>query len=847
MPSTPEGTGSGSQEGTPDPGATDPAVPSASEGTGSGNPDEGTVPSDPSGTPGSSVSDSDAGGAGQPSASDGDATRPSVSDGDAAQSSVSDGDAVLPSVSDSDAALPGREPGQFHEEAVPEDYGTLVSYDAYSRTYHVDGDSYITVIGNDGSTYIDEDGLLQSVDNRLVQEESALFSLMGAGSTAYRNSAGDYTVLFPGDMGTGGTDAGEAQTGTAGYGTPETGAGITILSGGHAMILYPAEGTFRDGVVRDNAIRYSNVFPDIDYQYTVLGDSVKEDIILLSHTEKSSFSYLVDSCGLEATLLYNTLFLHESGADPETGAVFVLEAPEMEDAAGEISFGIRMSLEERADGLYLVTVTPDPAWLEDPVRAYPVRIDPTAVQVTGSAIRIACAEEGSPDTAIGDNQYPYVGYDDGVTSGNYAGFGSRHLNCRSYFAIDYDFSKLAAEAEIVSATFQVCQKTRWSKGTSEFGLYGVEEPWQVRGLTWNNQLAYGHYFLDSQNATTTRGQALSYDVTEEVSAWINGTAENHGFVMKAQVEAPNKEAANAGVKMQCEVFYNNSSARYAPKLVLSWTGELTDLDAMSLDDTTIEIYPVVERKGDRSTSTLGVVAHGLARAGSTVHYSLVDGATGETVAATSLQYPDSGLYAGAFPTAMEYKRRLSNWQSEVFSNLEPGRPYYMEAYAEGPLEVPGTGDGTGSTGDGGTGSGTTGSIGPIVKGATVTSDTFLIHREGALDLVPRIARHYGVEADTIMADMRMQDALSKEGNLLFIRSPRNTAPYTAGELPLFYRAVIDGLLLGRAQDCQYGFEPINLNTGNFYMEQTDAANADLGGDFTISRAYNSLGDRKSVV
>ncbi len=71
-----------------------------------------------------------------------------------------------------------------------------------------------------------------------------------------------------------------------------------------------------------------------------------------------------------------------------------------------------------------MTVTADKEWLSAPERVYPVRIDPTAIQVTGSAIRMTCAEEGSPNTIIGDNQYPFVGYDDGVTSGTYAGFGS---------------------------------------------------------------------------------------------------------------------------------------------------------------------------------------------------------------------------------------------------------------------------------------------------------------------------------------------------------------------------------------------------------------------------------------
>ena len=720
----------------------------------------------------------------------------SVSGGDVSGGDVSGGDATVSGgdVSGGDA-LESRLPESFYEEEKPEDYGELVAYDDYSRTYHVEGNQYVTVIGNDGATYIDDAGNMAPVDNTL-REQSSSSSRMARGrsTTGYTNTANDYQVVLPESL------------------SLLEGRGIEITSGGYQMTLYPSEGIFTGGLVKDNAIRYSNVFAGVDYQYTVLGNSLKEDIILLQPTEKNSFSYFVDPSGLKGEVHNNTLYLFEQGTDPETEAVFVLEAPEMTDSAGEMSFGVRLDMEGKGN-LLLVTVTADQTWLAAPERVYPVRIDPTAIQVTGSAIRMSCAEEGSPNTVIGDNQYPYVGYDDGITSGNYAGFGSRHLNCRTYFAVDYDFNALLSEAEIVSAAFQVTQKTRWSKGKSEFGLYGVEESWEVGSLNWNNQLNYNHYFLDMQNASTTRGVALRFHVTEEVSAWINGTADNHGFVMKTQVEAPSFEAAQAGVKMQCEVFYNNASANYAPKLILSWTGELTDLDSLTLDDTTIDIYPVVERKGNKCTNTLGVSAHGLAKPGSTVTYKLVNGTTGEVEAQTSLLYPDSALYAGSFPTALSYHRRLSNWQSEVFTNLTPGQVYYVTAQASLDGE----------------------------EGALATSEPFLIYREGAFDVIPRIALHYGVDVNTIMADMQMQDALTMEGNYLFIRNPQNTAPYIAGELSDYWKALIDGLLLGRAENCEYRFEPININTGNFYMEQEDVRIEDIGGAFAFTRQYNAKG------
>ena len=690
--------------------------------------------------------------------------------------------------------VPPRQPENYYQDPEPENYGTLAAYDAYSRTYHVDGDRYVTVIGYDGNSYLDEDGNLQQADNTLVESEVSTYSLYGD-AKSYVNSAGSYQAMLT-------------------VGAEEGTELLTIASDDHLLTLTPARGDFTDGIVKDNAIRYNNVLPDVDYQYTIFGNSVKEDIILLQRDTAHSFRYLLNTYGLKATLSGNTLYLYEEGTDPEQDAVFVLEAPEMEDAVGEISFGVELQLEESGEeSTYAVTVSADSDWLDADDRVYPVRIDPTAIQVGKSAIHVACAEQGSPNSVIGDNAYPYVGYDDGITSGNLAGFHSKHLNCRSYFAIDYDFSALAEEPEIVSAAFQVTQKTRWSKGSSEFGLFGVEEPWQVGSLTWNNQLNYNHYFLDSRTASTTRGEALSFDVTEEVSAWINGTAENHGLVMKALVEAPNETAGDAGASMQCEVFYNNSSASYAPKLIVSWTGDLTDLAKLTLDDTTVDVYPVVRRNGDKSCDTLGVAAHGLAKPGSTVTYELVNGTTGETEAQTKLLYPDSDAYAGEYPEAIAYKRRLSNWQSEVFSGLQPGQVYYVTATA---------------------------SFGGK-SGKTVESDRFLIYEEGAFDLMPRIAQHYGVELNTILADMRMQDCLTRQGNRIFIREPKNTTAYSSGVLSEYYKAIIDGLLLGRAENCEFGYEPVNLNTGNFYMEQTDATIADIGSDFALTRQYNAKG------
>lgn len=112
------------------------------------------------------------------------------------------------SVSGGDA----RAPQKFYEDPEPEDYGTLVAYDEYSRTYRTGENAYVTVVGNSETLYINEDGELDEVDNTLVeipalQRRFAVQGLMGlkaktavTSGPKYQNTANDYTVTLNGEL-----------------------------------------------------------------------------------------------------------------------------------------------------------------------------------------------------------------------------------------------------------------------------------------------------------------------------------------------------------------------------------------------------------------------------------------------------------------------------------------------------------------------------------------------------------------------------------------------------------------------------------------------------------------------
>ena len=169
-------------------------------------------------------------------------------------------------------------------------------------------------------------------------------------SVTYRNGDSPVDILLPEDM--------------------SSSRGYVISRGGLSVEVRPADGNFEDGVAVDNAIRYSNVFDNVDFQYTVLGNTIKEDIILLEPQERNEFSYYLKSDSLKFKKQDGCVVAYETTADEP---VFVFRAPIMYDADGCSSIDIDLDFSPSSGKL---TITADEDWLKDEDRAYPVRIDP---------------------------------------------------------------------------------------------------------------------------------------------------------------------------------------------------------------------------------------------------------------------------------------------------------------------------------------------------------------------------------------------------------------------------------------------------------------------------------------
>lgn len=672
-----------------------------------------------------------------------------------------------------------KEPADYYP--IPEEpEGELVDYDEMSKTYKNGEGTYTTQLGGYLGIYEDENGELQPVENELIEPDTR------SEGDVFVNKANDYLITLPKNI--------------------TENAGIVLDKDGNRLEIIPLSGDYSNSVVRDNAVLYNQVQEGIDVQYTVIDNNVKEDIVLNNPVETAEFQYEILSEGLTAEEQDGVIYLYEEGSTPAE-AVYILEAPVMIDAADVVSTNIVLSLQEE-EGRTILTVSPNQEWLNSGERQYPVRIDPTTVNVTRENFSMIGVEQGSPTTYVGDNNYPYVGYDDGIKSMNLEDYGTMHMICRTFVKVNYDFSTIPKDSKIDSATFSVSQMTNYSEGASQFGLYRVDSEWG-EFVTWEDQ-PMNHTFMDVQNASGAINAYIDYNVKDLVNDWIQGIHPNYGMVLKAIDEASGLEAA-----MQCEVL-NNRNSPYGPKMTIEWsTAEDPYLRDMPIEDLTINLRPMTEKNIKGKLNFDGVFADGVSKSKSRVEYYLSPNEDKEkhheTDAYPLYKFPDNTEFLKVFPEATKYLSKDSNWQSDLYAKLEMDKLFKIKAVA--------TKDGESS--------------------GEKESDSFVIYKVKQFDTFPKIAKYYGVPLSGIMKDNGVQDALVMENNTIFIRNPKTNVPYNPPALTDTDKMKIDGALMGRGLHCEFGFEPVNLNTGNFFMEQKDAKLQELDGEFSILRSYNS--------
>jgi len=274
----------------------------------------------------------------------------------------------------------------------------------------------------------------------------------------------------------------------------------------------------------NNAAEYVDFYgADTVLKYSPTLSGVKEDIILESYTGQNTFTFILNTNGLN---VYHTkedryYLAPGKGTDP----VYWLGALEIYDAALNMGTG-EMTVDTLMAGQkYKSTITVDESWLTVKGRAYPVTVDPSITINTNSGtnyIEDAPIYSGKPTKNYGTNIYNCAGYISGYGEGRTVVRLSGLINSPTYISLNY--------ADVLSATFYTSNA---SGSSSTVYLYPLtsNSTWEENKVTWNN--VGSHSSGTALASATISGTGTgAFDITSLVRGWKQSTYNKDcGFIL----------------------------------------------------------------------------------------------------------------------------------------------------------------------------------------------------------------------------------------------------------------------------------------------------------------------------
>jgi len=333
---------------------------------------------------------------------------------------------------------------------------------------------------------------------------------------------------------------------------------VTVASGEYVVTMNLLGWAEDEKLILGDSAIYSGVAPDTDVTYTATGDGLKEVITLMSPIAPGMFSYRLSHPGLSLRRAAATgeWGLYAGDAAEPTFVLGAMNASDSSrDEADEPAWcdGASMSVSP-GEGASTITYSLPRAWLADPARVWPVKIDPQLFTRNPDDTYVSL---GYPNTAYGSSQELLCGKVSTATD-----------NCRALVKFPQVDSSIPDDVEITGATFQVRQF--WQPATNNDHTYisRCASAWS-NASTWTSlnplsTVALGEYDV--------AGSAwLMVDATSVVQGWKDGLYANNGFVLKQTTDEGaayarkfrSGEYSDAAYRPQITVDYVCSAPRHA--------------------------------------------------------------------------------------------------------------------------------------------------------------------------------------------------------------------------------------------------------------------------------------------
>lgn len=317
-----------------------------------------------------------------------------------------------------------------------------------------------------------------------------------------------------------------------------------IQDGSEAMsVSTEAETSFLPDTL-SSSLLYENVYDSVDLKYEVFGYNIKESIIVNQPRDCYEFSFVMQLDGLMP-------IMQEDGSillvDDEQTPIYIIPAPYMIDSSNTYSDAAAYTLDNLADGKYLLCVEADAEWMN--TAQFPVAIDPTIFKLQSSnPLSWSYIFSGNPATTYSGTSH-YIGYTALNNGGEYQII--THINTLPSLpagsvvtnaAINVRHSTFSNDS---SANYMMMEAHRLTIDKSSGQTY---DNW-LKNMTWNNVHPGGATIYNSRiedftklTSSTTRTY-IALDLTRAVRDWYQNGTQNRTLLLKSDCSSSKRIAS----------------------------------------------------------------------------------------------------------------------------------------------------------------------------------------------------------------------------------------------------------------------------------------------------------------
>jgi YD repeat-containing protein len=310
------------------------------------------------------------------------------------------------------------------------------------------------------------------------------------------------------------------------------GSGPVTIGPANQRLSFSLQGASASGTSTGTEQSYPGALPGVEVSYATSPESVRETLTLASASAPTTYRYSLSlSDGMKASL-------SPGGGvairDASGKLVYSLATPSLADSSGKahLPWTAPVHYELSGDGSVLSLVL-DKAWLEDPARVFPVKIDPDVY--FGGYQDCTIASQTYANTSLCNERL-------------FVGTNTESPKSVARALVQFDTSSIPKGSTILSSSLALWFEATTTSSPIEIEAYALnkEHPF-TQEATWNSYdgthawITPGGDHLKTEAGSTVvkpewTGGWTSYGFTPQVEQWVRDPTSNDGILLKAHNE-----------------------------------------------------------------------------------------------------------------------------------------------------------------------------------------------------------------------------------------------------------------------------------------------------------------------